>query len=365
MIGDWYHQSARETLDRYMEPGTFGNEPVPDSMVINDKGAYTCADASPARPVDCVDTKKMPSLSLKEGETYRLRFINTGTLAGFTFSLPSVNLTVVAVDGGGATSPMTSSKFGVIYPGQRVDFLVQVPQGVSGSYLELELDDENFRDPNPALTAVQRFPINSGTLSRHIAPADQSRVNLLEAVSAAGDSVFPDEINETMVIYTNTLKLAHRANVPHGYINQTSWEEPATPLLETPRSSWDANQLVPSIPLGAWVDLVINNVDDGGHPFHLHGYSFHVLQTSARTSFWGSYNPFEGAAAPPGGALNLKNPLRRDTVFVPARGYVVLRLHADNPGLWFAHCHLLTHQASGMAMTFQVGEHKKQEAGAG
>jgi len=45
----------------------------------------------------------------------------------------------------------------------------------------------------------------------------------------------------------------------------------------------------------------------------------------------------------------------KDTVFVPRMGYVVLRFKADNEGLWFFHCHILMHQAVGMAMAFQVG----------
>jgi hypothetical protein len=45
----------------------------------------------------------------------------------------------------------------------------------------------------------------------------------------------------------------------------------------------------------------------------------------------------------------------KDTVFVPRMGYVVLRFRADNEGLWFFHCHILMHQAVGMAMAFQVG----------
>jgi hypothetical protein len=55
-----------------------------------------------------------------------------------------------------------------------------------------------------------------------------------------------------------------------------------------------------------------------------------------------------------GGAYNLINPLRKDTVCVPRRGYVVLKFHADNEGLWMFHCHILWHQASGMSMGFQV-----------
>jgi FtsP/CotA-like multicopper oxidase with cupredoxin domain len=40
---------------------------------------------------------------------------------------------------------------------------------------------------------------------------------------------------------------------------------------------------------------------------------------------------------------------------VPRQRYVVLRFRADNPGFWMFHCHVLSHQASGVAMGFHVG----------
>jgi FtsP/CotA-like multicopper oxidase with cupredoxin domain len=45
----------------------------------------------------------------------------------------------------------------------------------------------------------------------------------------------------------------------------------------------------------------------------------------------------------------------KDTVYIPAQGYVVLRIHANNPGIWFFHCHVLWHSGAGMAMSIQVG----------
>lgn len=47
--------------------------------------------------------------------------------------------------------------------------------------------------------------------------------------------------------------------------------------------------------------------------------------------------------------------MKKDTVSVPRRGYVVIRLKADNEGIWMLHCHVLFHQGSGMAMGIHVG----------
>ena len=42
--------------------------------------------------------------------------------------------------------------------------------------------------------------------------------------------------------------------------------------------------------------------------------------------------------------------VRKDTVMVPAGGYVVINFLSDNPGYWFLHCHIEVHQLQGMAL---------------
>jgi FtsP/CotA-like multicopper oxidase with cupredoxin domain len=127
------------------------------------------------------------------------------------------------------------------------------------------------------------------------------------------------------------------------------------------------HQLVPYIPLSSssiWVDIILNNLDDGSHPFHLHGHSFYVLASSRSDVGWGSYNPSksEGELRFDGGAV------RKDTVSVPRRGFVVIRFKAGNEGVWMFHCHVLWHMGSGMAMGIQVGggeEHEGVDSAAG
>ena len=103
---------------------------------------------------------------------------------------------------------------------------------------------------------------------------------------------------------------------------------------------------------------MLNNLDDKGHPFHLHGNDFYILASHApsRVGAYELYNPFDGSRDPAGGSMNLYNPLVKDTVYVPSMGYVVLRLKAENPGLWFFHCHILWHESVGMAMAFAIDE---------
>ena len=50
--------------------------------------------------------------------------------------------------------------------------------------------------------------------------------------------------------------------------------------------------------------------------------------------------------------IELLKPVRKDTIIVPSGGYVITRIKADNPGVWFLHCHIELHENDGMAMLF-------------
>ena|ERR1700716_3163074 len=89
-----------------------------------------------------------------------------------------------------------------------------------------------------------------------------------------------------------------------------------------------------------------------------HGYDFYLVSRfHPDVPFgWHAHNPYEEDKEPAGGPYNLISPLKKDTVYVPAAGYVVLRIKADNPGLWLLHCHVLWHHGVGMAMALEVGK---------
>ena len=114
------------------------------------------------------------------------------------------------------------------------------------------------------------------------------------------------------------------------------------------------------------------------HPIQLHGHSFYILHIG-----YGEYddegvlkikstdiecNSMDDCTAPrwregkqPSGLANatesggrLKNDLiLKDTVIVPAGGYVVVAFLADNPGYWFLHCHIEVHQLEGMGVLIE------------
>lgn len=79
------------------------------------------------------------------------------------------------------------------------------------------------------------------------------------------------------------------------------------------------------------VEIILNNDDTGKHPFHLHGHNFQAVVRSDDN--WGHYDPSNHSAFP-------TTPMRRDTFMVRPASNFVVRFKADNPGVWFFHCHI-------------------------
>uniref|UniRef100_A0A0A9CQ57 Plastocyanin-like domain-containing protein n=1 Tax=Arundo donax TaxID=35708 RepID=A0A0A9CQ57_ARUDO len=80
------------------------------------------------------------------------------------------------------------------------------------------------------------------------------------------------------------------------------------------------------------------------HPLHLHGFNFFVVGQG-----FGNFDPAKDPAK-----YNLVDPVERNTVGVPAAGWVAIRFRADNPGVWFMHCHLEVHVSWGLKMAWLV-----------
>lgn len=362
MIGDWYHRQAEDVMAWYQTVDSFGNEPVPDSLLLNGKGAYNCSLGVVARPIDCFQQAEtdIPFLAVPRPGSYRYRIINTGSLAGVSLDFGHAKVKAFQIDGGHDILSDPAQQVGILYPGERLD--VVVTWSSEASAIKITLDDESFRYSNAALETQHYLPVAmAGQTFLSMPTADDIVAIDLANVSSIASPEVPAQADLTMVIYVTSVKLAHLDNIPTGFINHTTWKPSSEPLISLPRADWDEYQFAPFIPLvdgskALWVDVVINNLDDGAHPFHLHGHDFYVLHSHKGGSYWGSYNPFEDAEMIGGGEYNTETPMRKDTFSVPSRGFTVIRFRADNPGIWLFHCHVMWHMGSGMAMGFHIGE---------
>lgn len=87
-----------------------------------------------------------------------------------------------------------------------------------------------------------------------------------------------------------------------------------------------------------------NFLSPENHPIHVHGYNFFIVGRG-----FGNFHVDSDEAK-----YNLIDPPERNTVAVPMGGWAAIRLKANNPGVWFIHCHLQSHISWGLAMAIIV-----------
>lgn len=125
MLGDWFHSNQSQILEKYRSKGNMGSEPTPSSMIINGYGRYNCSMVNKYMPVVCEQGQISDMLPLfKNKSNTRLRLINTGTLAGVSAMVEGATLQAVTVDSGCQIKAQPKASVGVLYPGQRVDALL-------------------------------------------------------------------------------------------------------------------------------------------------------------------------------------------------------------------------------------------------
>lgn len=391
LVGDWYHRSGNQVLDWFVDPDHYGMEPAPDSLLLNGRGGYNCSMAVKARPVEC-HRVEVPTIQLMDANRVRLRIINTGVSAGFSMEVSGGSMQPIAVDGGYRLHEDTprARAIGLLHPGERVDVLLDRTESRSSQLrdvipmrptkMTIELDRENMPLVNFALKRIQSFSIEwNGAGNTEKTPAhgfaEKPVVDVFNLADAMGQSP-PTDLGRSRgplqhaVLYSTMKIRAAKHNQPVGSINHSSWTSPkpnTLPLLSLDRDEWAKAVPQPTkvhefdVPWfkvsgpDEWIELTINNFDDKGYPFHLHGHEFYVVAREQATGTYRGYNPFDHESTSEARPFNLEKPLRKDTVHVPPMGYVVLRFPLNNNGLWLLHCHVLWHQAVGMGTVIQVG----------
>ncbi|KAF8306373.1 hypothetical protein DL93DRAFT_2088718 [Clavulina sp. PMI_390] len=330
---------------------------------------------------------------LKPGGTYRLRLINSGNVAGIYFSIDNHPLTIVEADGV-SVEPRTVNEIFVAVA-QRYSVIVKLDQKPASYWIRSTLQELMLRYMPPHLnittfgllkyegapqtpSLLERGMHNSDPLQRRPkrGERDVKQPNLL------GDLVPLPKKSAPLADQKIQVSVSMQYTAEGNYLsffNSTSWGplQDTTTLFET-QSSLSYSTSTPSIPTSSYsdiyqltissstiqtIDLIINNYDDGDHPFHLHGHTFFIMTTGqgrymrpeVAQKFQISAEPYVtdedykqfGLSKP-----KWENPMRRDTIVVPAFSFAVLRIVTDNPGLWAFHCHIDWHLESGLMMQF-------------
>ncbi|PWN50007.1 hypothetical protein IE53DRAFT_316599 [Violaceomyces palustris] len=393
VVGDVYHEQSETVMASYFSvdgpDGTQGDEPTPDAGLVNGLGRSDCAFAPDGASCDSGGSF---NFTVEPNKRYRLRVINTGSLAGVVFSVDGHKMTVIEADSTLIEPVIVNSL--MVEVAQRYSVIIETDQAPAAYYLRGELSSDMFAYDNPGLvtaqTAVMRYsnsPVGAYSSLSTLEPSyDVSSPPSIQNVTQALDvdslvPLFkedPPDSTRTETLFV-TFGLDSQSNW-RAFFNYTSFASERPDGMSTTNTSTllksidtyeisqkpystseqllitsvgqDADESKPEV-----IDLIINNQDDGDHPFHLHGYTPYLLGTGK-----GNFVPTTSNSSSTGAFgtvsqnlhMRFDNPMRRDTFVIPAFSWGAVRFVADNPGVWPMHCHLVSHMAAGLLMQFQV-----------
>ncbi|KAF9931678.1 hypothetical protein FBU30_009739 [Linnemannia zychae] len=353
MLSDHYHVPSPALTAWYLSPKSDGSEPVPDNGLINGRNWFNCtlqSRASFPTNAPCAPNAPRSVFDFEPGLRYRIRIINAGSFADFQFSIDNHTLSVIEADGVDM-QPVEVHRI-PIHIGQRYSAIVQANQPSGNYWIRAQMNLNCFNEENPALDASVKalFHYIDATSSQVADSFDWSdpvwrgRCLDLSAAMLKPFVVRDAPPADIQFILDMSFQKITKKHVSLGYVNETSWvplKKSAT-LFRANRgkTTFPDSQLTITLNQTQTVELVINNYDEGSHPFHLHGHQVYVIGEGR-----GRYVPGESP-------LNTVNPLRRDTVTLQTFGYIVLRFVNDNPGMWPFHCHINPHMEAGLMVQF-------------
>ncbi|KAL3504627.1 hypothetical protein ACH5RR_034468 [Cinchona calisaya] len=361
VLGEWWKSDIQVVFNEFKSNG--GDPNVSDALLIN------------GQPGDLYPCSKPAMTNI------------------IFFSIAKHQIIVVGSDGS-YTKPLKSDYI-AISPGQTIDFLLVANQSPNHYYMAAKAYSSAPRVPfdNSTTTAILEY-IGNYTPSSQLTFPNLPLLNDTKALtnftfslrSLASKVDVPLDV-DTKLFFTLSINLlpceANKTCLgPLGErfatsINNISLVNPNRDILEAyynglggvygdqfpgfPPSEFNytSNNLslalvTPSrgtevrvLEYGSNVEIVFqgtNLVVGIDHPIHLHGHSFHVVG-------WGIGN-FDVKKDPLN--YNLVDPPLMNRIAVPRKGWKTIRFKANNPGVWFMHCHFERHVSWGMGMTFIV-----------
>ncbi|PON75583.1 Laccase [Parasponia andersonii] len=407
IFGEWWNADTEAVINQAQQTG--GGPNVSDAYTINGLPGplYNCSQNDTFR------------LKVKPGKTYLVRLINAALNDDLFFSIAKHTLTVVEADAvyvkpfdtdvllitpGQTTNVLLKTKRH--YPPNDTNFLMLArPYSTGLGTFDnstvagvLEYDNPSNHDHHnssslssknqtvvllkPTLPQINdtSFAANFSSKLRSLAiskfPANVPKTVDKRFFFTVGLGTNPCPRNQTCKGPTNRTKFA-------ASVNNVSFALPSTALLQahffgrangvyttdfpsfplrpfnftgiapnnTNVSSVSSGTKVVVLPYNASVELVMQDTSILGaesHPLHLHGFNFFVVGQG-----FGNYNSTTDPAK-----FNLVDPVERNTVGVPSGGWVAIRFLADNPGVWFMHCHFEVHMSWGLRMAWIVRDGK-------
>ncbi len=249
-------------------------------------------------------------VKVEKGGRVRLRIINGGSGTNFFIDLGSLTGELIATDGM-PIRPVQRNRFPLAIA-QRIDVIVQIPSD-GGAFPILALRELATERTGIILAtpgaAVPKLP-GKGSSQTGLLNLDLER----ELTALNPLSQRPADVSTVLNLQGNMSTYQWAIN---GVVFDT--QDPGKEKAQV------------HVKYGQRAAIKFVNQTPMSHPMHLHGHTFEVVAINDQR--------FTGAL--------------RDTILVPGKTTVTVEFDANNPGLWYLHCHILWHLAAGMAALVQ------------
>ncbi|KAL8153180.1 hypothetical protein V2J09_010940 [Rumex salicifolius] len=385
-FGEWFKADPETIIRQALQTG--------DAPTVSD--AYTFNGLpGPFYSCSSKDTFKM---KVVPGKTYLLRLINAALNDDLFFSIAGHTMTVVEADAV-YVKPFETTTI-LLTPGQTTNVLLKtMPKSPAFGFLMMACpyitgDGTNNNSTVAGIleyvlpASKSKFPLVKPKLPdlTDTAFATSFASRLRSLASPKFPAKVPRRVDRkfffTVGMGTNPCDLKQgTCQGPYGLkfsasINNVSFVEPTTAILQAhftgrsngvystdfptrPPTTFDYtgsplnNTMVEKatkvvvVPYNTRVEVVMQDtsiLSTESHPLHLHGFNFFVVGSG-----FGNYDPNKDP-----GKFNLVDPIERNTVGVPVGGWVAIRFLANNPGVWFMHCHMEVHTSWGLKMAWIV-----------
>lgn len=368
---DWYHGTTKILTKELLKAGGAGEEPIPDSGLINGRGR--CGVPSNK----CDANNKLSDFKFTPGKRYRLRLINGSAFTAFQFSIDGHKLTVIEAD----LTPVQPYEVDRINinVAMRYSVIVKADQPADIYWMKAIMSKACYPEGsgpnlNPYVLATVTY---DGAANKKLPPSpspkksaetpegcldlDPSKLKPVKSLEA----FLPKTSNDSMVLTKDaTFPLVvsfgpDSKGITRGMFNQKTLNlKPGDPFNLKPKDKrylTDSNVL--ELPSSDVIQFFIVNTDAGEHPFHLHGHDFQIIHYNTEANEWKEGEKELEAQVQEKLKFAMDNqikdnPLRRDTFSVPPGGFVLIRFVKNNPGFWAFHCHIDWHLVQGLGLIF-------------
>ncbi|CAJ1978846.1 unnamed protein product [Sphenostylis stenocarpa] len=379
ILSEWWNSDTEAVINEALKSGLAPS--VSDAHTINGHSG----------PIQGCASQEGFKLNVEPRLTYLLRIINAALNEELFFKIAGHELTVVEVDAV-YTKPFKTDTI-VIAPGQTTNVLLTTKHAI-GNYLVAvsPFVDAPITVDNKTATATLHY---SGTLGstittltsippKNATPLATSFTNSLRSLNSKEyPAKVPLKIDHNL-LFTVSLGINPCATCVNNSrlvadFNNVTFVTPKISLLQAhflnikgvftddfpgnPPRVYNFTGTQPSnlrtmkgtrvyrLAYNSTVELVLQDtgmITPENHPIHLHGFNVFVVGKGR-----GNFNPTKDPKK-----FNLVDPVERNTVGVPSGGWTAIRFRADNPGVWFMHCHLEIHTTWGLKMVFVVDNGK-------